>query len=132
MGEISFSKTEEEVATKGFREGIILYNKGKIDTSFNYFSKEIKSYPKSAFLHFYIGKCHFYFENHSATLLSFDTALRFDTTIIDIYAFKSKCHYLIENWDNAFFQLKKASLFFKNENQELLFLLNDVKKRILK
>lgn len=103
MAEISFSKTEEEIATKGFKDGIILYNKGKIDTAFNYFSKEIKSYPKSVFLHFYIGKCHFYFENYSAALLSYDTALRFDTTIIDIYAFKSKCHYLLENWDNAFF-----------------------------
>ncbi len=132
MGEISFSETEEEIATKGFKEGIILFNIGKIDTAFNYFSAKIKYYPKSAFLHFYIGKCHFYFENYAAALQSFDTALRFDTTIIDIYAFKSKCHYFLEDWDIAFFQLKKASRFFKNENQELLFLLSDVEKRIFK
>lgn len=61
MAEISFSKTEEEIATKGFKDGIILYNKGKIDTAFNYFSKEIKSYPKSVFFAFLYWQMSFLF-----------------------------------------------------------------------
>jgi tetratricopeptide (TPR) repeat protein len=117
MGDLT--RTDEDQAMKIFGEGIILFESGQIAQSFRYFkSKEIQN-PKSAILYYYLGRCHFEFENYEAALKDFDKALRLDTTIRDFYFYKAMCHYYLEDWQAAKFQLKKASRFYFDKNEEL-------------
>lgn len=131
MGDISFTKTEEDRGIENFKIGVDLYKKGKIVESLRYFEGKLKLLPKSAYLYYYIGKCHYHFENYEAALLNFDYSLRFDTTIIDVYFHKAHCHYYLEDWGNAYFQAEKASRFFREKNNDLLFLKNESRKRSL-
>jgi tetratricopeptide (TPR) repeat protein len=131
-GKISLTKTEEEIQTKKFKLGIDLYNAGKIDKAFLYLSSKKLAFPKSAYLHLYLGKCHYYFENYAAALESFDLSLRFDSTILEVYELKGNCHYFLEEWEHAYFHLKKADRFFKNKNLEVINKLKELEFRTQK
>jgi tetratricopeptide (TPR) repeat protein len=131
IGDISFTKTPEDMATKNFSQGISLFKEERVAEAFVYLKEKLNLYPKSAYLHLYIGKCHYYFENYEEALKSFDMALRYESTILDLYTYKAYCHYHLEQWKEAHFQLKKASRFLLEKNEEILGLINDVEKRTL-
>ena len=124
-GKISFTKTDEDFAVENFKIGVELFKKGKIVESFRYLESKLYLYPKNAYLHYYIGKCHYHYENYEAALKSFDISLRFETTILDVYYFKAHCHYFLEDWENAHFQALKALRFYGNKNEALKIIIQE-------
>lgn len=130
MGNFSFTETEEEMATKPIMQGVDLYNAGKIAEAFRFFEDQSGQKLKIPYLHLYLGKCHYHFENYEAAVGAFEQCIRLDSTIREGYYYKAKCFYNLQEWQKACFELKKASRLHLDRNPELLRLLAEVDYRL--
>ena len=105
-----------------FFEGITLSLSSSYLECWQYFNDKVQQFPKSAIAHFYLGKCHAFYENFPAAIESFQQSLNLDNTLRDTYFEKAKAHFAIEEFDESLFELKRATWHFHDKNTEVLLM----------
>ena len=75
------------------------------------------------------AKCHYYFENWEAALIDFEKILRIDNSIAEAYLQKANCFYMIEDYNTALFELKRASRMFLGKNADVIRFIGELEFR---
>jgi tetratricopeptide (TPR) repeat protein len=105
-----------------FFDGIKLSLSSSYLECWQYFNEKVKQFPKSAIAHFYLGKCHAFYDNFSAAVESFQKSLNLDNTLPETYFEKAKAHFILQEFETTLFELKRANWHFHNKNAEVLLM----------
>lgn len=127
MGEFSFTETEEERQKKPVKQGITWFESGNIPAAFRFFQENEPLYPKCAYLFFFRGKCHVYFENFEAAVPDFEKALRLETTVPDFYVELAKAYAGAQRLEESVHMFGRASRMFLEKSAEIERMMGEVR-----